>query len=109
VDTQFLILETLVVFGLVLGIHASRRRTSIVYSYAILTFLTFGSWVTSQGIAIDIGPFDFYVASGVFFTGALLSVFVLYVADGPRADWPWWFAWERESFIRQPRGYSTHN
>jgi diguanylate cyclase (GGDEF)-like protein len=43
------------------------------------------SWVTDAGVAVSIGGITFMVGSTVFYTSLLLSVFVVYVFDGPRA------------------------
>jgi two-component system, cell cycle sensor histidine kinase and response regulator CckA len=70
---------------MVVGTHALRRGTSLVYCYAVLAFMTFASWAAPHGEPIAAGPFALYVESSVFFSAALLGVFLLYVAEGPRA------------------------
>lgn len=79
-----LLAEMLLCFGLVFGLHSMRRRTSLVFSIASLTFMTFASWAAPHQTEVSVGPLDFYVESNVFFSAALLNVFLLYVADGPR-------------------------
>ncbi len=44
----YLLLEAILVFAVVLGVHALRRRTTLVYSYAVLAFMRLGSWVATR-------------------------------------------------------------
>jgi len=81
----YLGLEALVAFAVVMGVHALRRRTSLAYSYAVLTFMRLGSWAASPAPPVAVGPLQLSVGSNVFFSAVLLGVFLLYVADGRRA------------------------
>jgi PAS domain S-box-containing protein len=78
----FLALAT---FGVVHAVHALRRRTSLVFTYAVVAFMAFAAAVTPHTASIQVGGLSLGVASGIFFAAALLGVFLLYVADGPRA------------------------
>jgi hypothetical protein len=49
------------------AVHALRRRTSLVNSYAAMAFLAFAGWVTPHSASISIGGLAFGVASTVFF------------------------------------------
>ena len=81
----YLGLEALVAFAVVIGVHALRRRTSLAYSYAVLTFMRLGSWAAAPAPPVAVGPLQLSVGSNVFFSAVLLGVFLLYVADGRRA------------------------
>lgn len=78
----YLLLEAIVVFAVVLGVHALRRRTTLVYSYAVLAFMRVASWMATRDAMVHIGPLELTVGSNVFFSATLLGVFLLYVADG---------------------------
>jgi PAS domain S-box-containing protein len=78
----YLLLEAFVVFAVVLGVHALRRRTTLVYSYAVLAFMRLGSWIATHHSMVPIGDLQLNVGSNIFFSATLLSVFLLYVADG---------------------------
>ncbi len=78
----YLLLEAFVVFAIVLGVHALRRRTTLVYSYAVLAFMRLGSWIATHHSMVFIGDLELNVGSNIFFSATLLSVFLLYVADG---------------------------
>ncbi|HEX2733112.1 MAG TPA: ATP-binding protein [Polyangiaceae bacterium] len=83
-EATFLFVQGAAAFGSLLCLHAIRRRTSLLFSFGMLAFMTWASWAMPNGAAIPIGPFSFSVGSAVYYTAALLGVFVLYVADGPR-------------------------
>src|SRR3569832_1213506 len=77
--------EAVVVLGLVLGVHALRRRTSLVYTYALIAFFWVGCWATTHAAMVTLGSLQLNVGSNVFFSATLLGVFLLYVADGRSA------------------------
>ena len=80
-----LIAEALVVYCLVLWVHAQRHRFGTAHFYALIGGLTaVMSWVTDAGMKVVAGGLTFYVGSTVFYTAILLGVFVIYVFDGPR-------------------------
>lgn len=81
-SVAFLLVEATVVFSVVLGVHALRRRTTLVYSYAVLAFMRLGSWIATHNSMVEVGWLRLNVGSNVFFSAALLGVFLLYVADG---------------------------
>jgi len=81
----YLGLEAVVAFAVVMGVLALRRRTSLAYSYAVLTFMRVGSWAAAPAPPVAVGPLQLSVGSNVFFSAVLLGVFLLYVADGRRA------------------------
>ena len=78
----YLLLEAMVVFAVVVGVHALRRRTTLVYSYAVLAFMRVASWMATRDAMVHIGPLELTVGSNIFFSATLLGVFLLYVADG---------------------------
>ncbi|HSS37945.1 MAG TPA: ATP-binding protein, partial [Polyangia bacterium] len=78
----YLLLETLIVFAAVLGTHALRRRTSLVFSFAVLAFMRVGSWIATHDAMVSVAGLDLNIGSNVFFSATLLGVFLLYVADG---------------------------
>ncbi|MES1166011.1 MAG: ATP-binding protein, partial [Verrucomicrobiota bacterium] len=78
----YLLLETLIVFAVVLGTHALRRRTSLVFSFAVLAFMRVGSWIATHDAMVSVAGLELNIGSNVFFTATLLGVFLLYVADG---------------------------
>ncbi|MDZ7844456.1 MAG: diguanylate cyclase [Anaerolineales bacterium] len=79
-----LILEAMGMYFLVLGAHSLRKRFGPAHFYALLGGVTaIMSWVTDAGLAVDVGGITFVVGSTVFYTSLLLSVFVVYVFDGP--------------------------
>jgi len=86
-DTVLLLLgEAVLVYLLVLTVHALRERTGLGPFYALLGGLTaVMSWVTDAGISVQSGGVTFMVGSTVFYTSILLGAFVIYVFDGPRA------------------------
>ena len=43
------------------------------------------SWVTDAGVRVEVMGVTFMVGSTVFYSSLLLSIFVVYVFDGPRA------------------------
>jgi len=88
VSEELLILmaEAVVVYFLVLGAHALRRRFGLPPFYALIGGLTaVMSWVTDAHVAVEVGGVTFMVGSTVFYTSLLLGVFVVYVFDGPQA------------------------
>ncbi len=85
-DLAILIIESMVVYFLVLWTHALRRVAGLAYFYALLGGLTaIMSWLTDAGALVQVGDITFMVGSTVFYTALLLGVFVVYVFDGPRA------------------------
>ncbi len=85
-ELAILIAEAMVVYFLVLGAHALRRRFGLAHFYALIGGLTaIMSWVTDAGVSVELGEITFMVGSTVFYTSLLLGVFVVYVFDGPRA------------------------
>ena len=74
---SYLVLEALVAFAVVMGVHALRRRTSLVYSYAVLAFMRLGSWAAGPAAPVTIGPVELSVGSNVFLlivtVGAVVS------------------------------------
>jgi len=46
--TVYLGLEAAVAFSIVIVVHALRRKTSLVYSYAVLAFMRLASWAASR-------------------------------------------------------------
>lgn len=79
------LLLALVTILLVPGVHALRRRASLVYMYAVVAALAFAGWVIPHDLASTVGALTFGLASTVFFGAVLGGVFLLYVLDGPRA------------------------
>ncbi len=77
--------EMIVALAVVSGVHALRRRTSLVFSYATVAWMTLASWVTPHAAVLRIAELQFHLESSVFFSAALVGVFLLYVVDGPRA------------------------
>ena len=77
--------EALLMFAVVVGVHALRRRTSIVYSYAVIGFMRLASWAATHASMVVLGPLKLNVGSDIFFSAVLLGVFLLYVADGRHA------------------------
>ncbi|MGC3988675.1 MAG: hypothetical protein QM796_03105 [Chthoniobacteraceae bacterium] len=85
-DLLVLIQEAIAVYFLVLWSHSLRRRFGLAHFYAIIGCLTaITSWVTDAGVRVNLPGVSFMVGSTVFYTALLLSVFVIYVFDGPRA------------------------
>ncbi|MCF8130794.1 MAG: hypothetical protein K9N10_19965, partial [Deltaproteobacteria bacterium] len=81
-----LILEAMAIYFLVLGSHSLRHRFGLAHFYALIGGLTaIMSWVTDAGVRVEVMGITFMVGSTVFYTSLLLSVFVVYVFDGPRA------------------------
>ena len=80
-----LMVEAMVLYGIVLAAHSLRDRFGTAFFYALVGGLTaIMSWVTDSGVAVSVGDITFVVGSTVFYTSLLLSVFVVYVCDGPR-------------------------
>ncbi len=85
-ETWVLLIEAFSVYGLVLFAHSLRRLFGLAHFYALIGGLTaVMSWVTDAHVKVTVGPVTFLVGSTVFFTALLLSVFVIYVFDGPKA------------------------
>ncbi len=85
-EVVILIVESLVVYLLVLGAHSLRHRVGLAHFYALIGGLTaVMSWVTDAGVMVKVAGVEFMVGSTVFYTSLLLSVFVVYVFDGVRA------------------------
>jgi uncharacterized PurR-regulated membrane protein YhhQ (DUF165 family) len=85
-EVLILIIEALVVYFLVLLAHSQRHRFGPVHFYALIGGITaIMSWVTDAGLAVEVAGITFIVGSTVFYTSLLLSVFIVYVFDGPRA------------------------
>lgn len=81
-----LIAEAIGVYFLVLWAHSIRNRVGLAHFYALIGGLTaVMSWVTDAGVKVMLPGVSFLVGSTVFYTALLLSVFVVYVFDGPRA------------------------
>lgn len=84
--TVILILEAMAIYFLVLWSHSLRHRFGLAHFYALIGGLTaIMSWVTDAGVRVEVMGITFMVGSTVFYTSLLLSVFVVYVFDGPRA------------------------
>lgn len=83
--TVYFILEAVAAFSIVVGVHALRRKTTLVYSYVVLAFMRLASWAATPASLVSVGPLTLGVGSNVFFSAVLLGVFLLYVADGRRA------------------------
>ena len=74
------------IYFLVLWTHSLRHRFGLAHFYALIGGLTaVMSWVTDAGVKVEVMGVTFMVGSTVFYTSLLLSVFVIYVFDGPRA------------------------
>jgi hypothetical protein len=81
-----LILEAMAIYFLVLWTHSLRHRFGLAHFYALIGGLTaVMSWITDAGVKVEVMGITFMVGSTVFYTSLLLSVFVVYVFDGPRA------------------------
>lgn len=85
-ELYILIVEAIAVYFLVLWAHSLRSRLGLAHFYALIGCLTaIMVWVTDAGVKVDLPLASFMVGSTVFYTALLLSVFVVYVFDGPRA------------------------
>ncbi|MDF1751807.1 MAG: hypothetical protein P1U89_03430 [Verrucomicrobiales bacterium] len=81
-----LIAEAVAVYFLVLFAHSLRHRLGLAHFYAVIGSITAVMvWTTDAGVKVQVGDVSLMVGSTVFFTALLLSVFVVYVFDGPRA------------------------
>ncbi len=81
-----LILEAMAIYFLVLWAHSLRRRFGLAHFYALIGGITaVMSWITDAGVRVEVMGITFMVGSTVFYTSLLLSVFVVYVFDGPSA------------------------
>lgn len=81
-----LICEAVAVYFLVLFAHSQRKRLGLSYFYALVGSLTAVMiWTTDSGVHVDVMGMSMMVGSTVFYTALLLSVFVVYVFDGPKA------------------------
>ncbi len=80
-----LMVEAMALYGTVLAAHSLRDRFGTAFFYALVGGLTaIMSWTTDARVAVSVGDITFVVGSVVFYTSLLLSVFVVYVFDGPR-------------------------
>lgn len=85
-ELLILIGEAIGVYFLVLWAHSLRSRFGLAHFYALIGSLTaVMSWVTDAGVKVVLPHVELMVGSTVFYTALLLSVFVVYVFDGPRA------------------------
>lgn len=87
-NQQLLILisEAVAVYFLVLYAHSLRSKLGLAHFYALIGSLTAVMvWTTDAGVRVEILGMSLMVGSTVFYTALLLSVFVVYVFDGPRA------------------------
>ena len=85
-EALILILEAMAIYFLVLWSHSLRHRFGLAHFYALIGGLTaIMSWITDAGVKVEVMGVTFMVGSTVFYTSLLLSVFVVYVFDGPRA------------------------
>lgn len=85
-EVVILIIEAMAVYFLVLWAHSLRLRFGPVYFYSLVGCITaVMSWVTDAGVTVHVAGISFVVGSTVFYTSILLSIFVVYVFDGPRA------------------------
>lgn len=85
-EVILLIIEAITVYLLVLWAHSLRHRFGPIHFYALMGGITaIMSWVTDAGAAVQFAGITFVVGSTVFYTALLLSIFVVYVFDGPRA------------------------
>jgi uncharacterized PurR-regulated membrane protein YhhQ (DUF165 family) len=81
-----LICEAVAVYFLVLFAHSLRKRLGLSYFYALLGSLSAVMvWTTDAGVQVSVMGMSMMVGSTVFYTALLLSVFVVYVFDGPQA------------------------
>jgi len=81
-----LIIEAMAVYFLVLLAHSLRNKFGLYHFYALIGGITaVMSWVTDAGVRVEAFGISFMVGSTVFYTALLLSVFVIYVFDGPKA------------------------
>jgi PAS domain S-box-containing protein len=84
-EAIILIAEAMALYFFVLFAHSLRHRFGTSFFFALIGGLTaVMSWVTDAGVAVDVGNITFVVGSTVFYTSLLLSVFVVYVFNGPR-------------------------
>ncbi|OGU34933.1 MAG: hypothetical protein A2068_00825 [Ignavibacteria bacterium GWB2_35_6b] len=81
-----LIIEAMAVYFMVLLSHSLRNKFGLYHFYALIGGITaVMSWVTDAGVRVEAFGISFMVGSTVFYTALLLSVFVIYVFDGPKA------------------------
>ena len=81
-----LILEAMAIYFLVLWSHSLRHLFGLAPFYALIGGITaIMSWITDAGVKVEVMGVTFMLGSTVFYTSLLLSVFVVYVFDGPRA------------------------
>lgn len=74
------------IYFLVLWSHSLRHRFGLAHFYALIGGITaIMSWITDAGVKVEVMGVTFMIGSTVFYTSLLLSVFVVYVFDGPRA------------------------
>ena len=82
---QLLLLNSMLLAGTVLAVHALRRRYSLAFLYAVLGMTVTTIWITPQSLAVTIGGMNFLLGSTVLYTCVIIGVFVCYVFDGPSA------------------------
>lgn len=81
-----LITEAMAVYFIVLLAHSLRHKFGLYHFYALIGGVTaVMSWITDAGVRVEAFGISFMIGSTVFYTALLLSVFVIYVFDGPRA------------------------
>lgn len=84
IPVWILIVEAIAVYVLVLWAHSMRHRFGFMPFYVLIGAITaIMSWVTDAGLRVSVGSVTFNVGSTVFYTAILLSIFVIYVFDGP--------------------------
>jgi len=84
-EVLILIAMAMCLYFMVLWAHSLRFRFGLGHFYATIGAITaVMSWVTDIGLKTEVSGITFYVGSTVFYTSLLLSVFVIYVFNGPR-------------------------
>jgi PAS domain S-box-containing protein len=84
-EVLILIAEAIALYFLVLVAHSLRDQFGSALFFTFVGGLTaMMSWVTDAGLTVSVGEVTFVVGSTVFYTSLLLSVFVVYVFDGPQ-------------------------
>ena len=79
-----LLLNGAMMYGLVLVLHALRRRLSLAPTFIALGFVTALMWTSNPGATATVGPFSLWIGS-LYFSALALGMFVLYVFDGAAA------------------------
>jgi len=84
-EAATLIAAAMAIYFLVLWTHSLRHRFGSGFFYTLLGAITaIVSWVTDAGVTLEFTGITFYIGSTVFYTSLLLSVFVIYVFEGPQ-------------------------